>query len=134
MREILFRGKMRTGQWIYGTGWTEFLNMFPDKTDNLCLWSDHQWIEIIPETLGQYTGLKDKNGKMIFEGDILRSVHFESNNETHYLYHIVEWSDRLSGWYMKNTHSNTKDGHVQAWVYFKNAIMPEVIGNIHDNP
>ena len=133
MREILFRGKTPDGQWIYGTGWTEFLNMFPDRTGNLWLWSDHQWKEIIPETLGQYTGLKDKNGKMIFDGDILRTVHFESIDGTNYLYHIVEWSGRLSCWYMKNTHSKTKDGHVQAWVYFKNAIMPEVIGNIHDN-
>ena len=71
MREILFRGKTHDGNWIYGTGWTEFLNMFPDRTGNLWIWSDHQWKEIIPETLGQYTGLKDKNGKMIFEGDII---------------------------------------------------------------
>ena len=35
MREILFRGKTHDGNWIYGTGWTEFLNMFPDRTGNL---------------------------------------------------------------------------------------------------
>ena len=79
MREILFRGKTHDGNWIYGTGWTEFLNLFPDRTGNLWLWSDHQWKEIIHETLGQYTGMKDKNGKTIFEGDIVMGwIHDEN--------------------------------------------------------
>ena len=141
MREILFRGKTPAGRCVYGDHikdriWTDgkpneyIMIRFFDVFEGEYL-EDYEFI--IPETLGQYTGLKDKNGKMVFDGDILRSVHFESIDGTHYLYHIVELSDRLFGWYMKNAHSSTKDGHVQAWVYFKNAIMPEVIGNIHDN-
>lgn len=142
MREILFRGKTPGGWWVYGDHIKDriqtdgkpneyimirFFNVFEGED-----FEDYEFI--IPETIGQYAGKKDHHGKMIFEGDILRSVHFESIDGTHYLHHIVEWSDRLSGWYMKNINSKTKDGHAQAWVYFKNANIPEIIGNIHDNP
>lgn len=142
MREILFRGKTPDGRWvcgdlvkdpcqICGEKYTEYLIRGYDEFDV----DGNEFFELVtPKTVGQYIGLKDKNGKIIFDGDILRSVHFESIDGTNYLYHIVEWSDRLSGWHMKNAHSKTKDGHAQAWVYFKNATMPEIIGNIHDNP
>lgn len=127
MREILFRGKTPDGRWVcgdlvnYDNGKKTIVN---NKDESL----------VINKTIGQYTGMKDKNGKMVFEGDIFRSVHFESRDGMHYLNHIVEWSDRLFGWYMKNAHPCAKDGHLQMWIYFNNAISPEVIGNIHDNP
>lgn len=142
MREILFRGKTPAGRWVYGDHIKDRIETDGNPHEHIMIrffdvFEEEYFVNyefIIPETIGQYTGLKDKNGKMIFDGDILRSVHFESIDGTNYLYHIVEWSDRLSCWYMKNTHSKTKDGHAQAWVYFKNATMPEIIGNIHDNP
>ena len=136
MREILFRGKRKdNGEWVYG-------NLFiPDKADTptqICTGTNVTRISfyISPETVGQYTGLVDKNGKKIFEGDIV-----EANS---YIFVVkfgkcggVDNNDNYGymGFYFDGFDKITKDcieyGLRNDICYFTER---EVIGNIHDNP
>lgn len=70
MREILFRGKREdNGEWVYWNVYGEYTEPF---LDNFSMHSHVNEIEVDPATVGQYTGLTDKNGKRIFEGDIVK--------------------------------------------------------------
>ena len=138
MREILFRGKrVDNGEWVEGYLYriSEYQNPFIMIKDRHA-----ESYEVDPETVGQFTGLTDKNGKRIFEGDILRGFEYPfcSNGEFNYFAEIV-WFDDSSAfgiYTFKNPKSNVRgisEGNIDYLEYF-NVDKWEVIGNIHDNP
>lgn len=123
-REILFRGKRTdNGEWVEGN---LFIPDYPDKPTEICLGTNIVRItyEVIPETVGQYTGLTDKNGKKIFEGDVLE---FTNNDNEKSLY-LIEW-DGISSSYKIWTPEKYCDD-CDYW----NRDRFEIIGNIFDNP
>ena len=131
MREILFRGKRTDdGEWVYGYYGVKGLDTDLEKhyviqetlntatRDNFFYFTD---IEVVTKTVGQYTGLKDKNGKKIFEGDI-------TNHHSHKTTVAWQWSEnynQICGVEVDGTHR----------FYFSiDSVSLELIGNIHDNP
>jgi uncharacterized phage protein (TIGR01671 family) len=116
MRAILFRGKRKdtselNGEWDYGYG---VYNVYiPDRPQPCLLLQEHESYIIHAETIGQCTWLKDKNGKCIFEGD------------------IVEYKTmRLPVRYSEEYACFTVDD--KFWMSAHNEF--KVIGNIHDHP
>lgn len=126
MREILFRGKsVYTGEWVRG-GIVHQTDHYGDTVDKYFIIDGTETqdydigyeYEVIPETVGQYTGLCDKNGKRIFEGDILS---FETMRGT--ISFTVYYDEECGVW---QPFGDSYCGFDPKDV--------EVIGNIHDSP
>jgi uncharacterized phage protein (TIGR01671 family) len=119
MREIKFRGKrIDNGEWVFG--WVSF------QHNRAFIHSDDMpydnAVEVDPATVGQFTGLKDKSGREIYEGDVVKygdTIHevvFEQRNNTAYFGLVYSPEETRSF------------GHYQ------DLQQIEIIGNVHDNP
>ncbi len=122
MNEYKFRGKrVDNGQWVYGfyREWT-MPEIWKDRAyrDGINYYIDEKGTNeshlVIPETVGQYTGLHDKNGKEVYKGDIV----IYGNKIA-----VVVWDDDTCSFKLKY-----KENLYNMWA------ACEVIGNIHDNP
>ncbi|MGN0493125.1 MAG: YopX family protein [Acutalibacteraceae bacterium] len=139
MREILFRGKrVANGKWIEGYIFAQH-NLTERRDDYYIRAYDTDYL-VIPETVGQYTGLADKNGVKIFEGDILKGFEYPfcCDGEFDYFAEIVwfENSPAFGTYTFKNPKSNVRgisEGNTDYLENFNSGEW-EIIGNIHDNP
>ena len=92
----------------------------------------HNYVDCPEMVIIQYTGLKDKNGKEIYEGDI---VGFKRKEILHTLHHsVVEWDDMKAGFFLTRVHMFPKKQDSSIRNEFINAKNKEVIGNIYENP
>ncbi len=136
MREITFRGKrVDNGEWVYGD--------LLQNIDVVKIREREKDINRIakryvcnPETVGQFTGLTDKNGKMIFEGDIISAIALDTGEEQRAVVGFgrfidVNNDDEYIGFYIEFY------GHITTIAQLEMEEIEgcfEVIGNIHDNP
>lgn len=121
MREILFRG-----QRVYNRKWTDGYYV-KRQGDHLLFSFDRMGItrKVIPETVGQFIGILDKNGKKIFEGDILKCI--SPNDGSEFISDFI--ATLSSGITFKNSYLN------RDMILFEYEWMEvEIIGNIYDNP
>lgn len=156
MRKIIFRGKR-----IYGSEWIEGVLLTDNKTVYDILYPEVQadgklkfrHFEVDPDTIGQFTGLTDKNGKEIFEGDVVKCKEFENlgisilSTEESKIFTLDDYKGQCKTTYISQVFYNEAQFYVEEenfesplCLFFgdmKNSqpiFEIEIIGNIHDNP
>ena len=129
----LYHGKrVDNGKWVEGYFFETnapvyraliIVDMAVDITDGYTVILGFNIVEVIPETVGQYAGLTDKNSKKIFEGDIIKNVWTED-------VHTVDWCVDSAVWVLPCVTDERRETTFNSY----SGDDYEVIGNIHDNP
>lgn len=130
MREVLFRGKrIDNGEWVHGylAGFDLIAEREPESTENATglYYGDVPYVgfvEVVTDTIGEYTGLTDRNDTKIYEGDILRVEAFSEDGAEKIV--KVEFDE---GGFCAGRN------FLQSWLSW-GEFHGEVIGNIYDNP
>lgn len=139
MREILFRGKRcDNGEWVYGNfakDGTKFVRRLQGKDEGLTSWGlilfydadsgEIHMYEVERDTIGQFTGLCDKKGEKIFEGDLIDG--WNAMGKEQFKSYRVVWSDFFCGWQAESLHSDDFDS-----LYCTASKKYLVVGNIFD--
>ena len=143
MREILFRGKTPGGKWVEGiySPYNWDIDLVRENKPQIIILSENKddidglWCDIIPETAGQYTGLTDKNGVKIFEGDIVKGTAYSATRIG-----VIVWIDEISSFGVRRVNAPNPTAWENSSILRcvslnkKDEFAAEVIGNIHDNP
>ena len=155
MREILFRGKRQyNGAWVEGCLYRDLYGNYKIREHKV--YDDDVYMDdynIIPESISEFTGLTDQNGKKVFEGDIVEYEHelsgflrFELGedykprrshschwDDKHYLHYkrnyAVEWKEKDARWILRN--GSDQHDLRRTSLSMHNGV---IISNIHDNP
>lgn len=138
--KYLFRGKEKdSGKWIYGDlrhisdGHGGYILCIVDNTNGKN--NDVTGVEVVPETVGMFTGSTDKSRTKIFEGDIVKGTAYSATNIG-----VIVWIDEISGFGVRYVNAPNPTAWVNSSILRCAAIgktdefAAEVIGNIHDNP
>ena len=126
MREILFRGKrINNGEWAYGDLLTcdDEMEIYSESHGENGGW-------VIPETVGEYTGLTDKNGVKIFEGDIVH-LYGDKDTSTRFINYKALVIFAHGGFCAID---GTPDDYAVCRFDFASSLNCEIIGNIYSNP
>ena len=140
MREILFRAKrMSDGEWVDGS---LFIDEKKEKHEILIGYVNYRVSrEVDPNTVGQFTGLTDKNGKKIFDGDIIRSSNGRQSAVSVVKYGAYKpdmvfdmFRDFIGCQPKQPMYGLFAQSNKETVCLFDSPHLIEVIGNIHDNP
>ena len=149
MREILFRGKAinraedreyrtnyKNGDWVYGLVTKMFDERYKEFPAEMTNTDGIGGIEVDYRTVGQFTGLTDKNGKKIFEGDIVKT-HYANAQKSDFIEQVVFHNGKFCAYFSNqlckqwaNLYDGTEHLPQDKSVYMDSV---EVIGNIYDN-
>lgn len=143
-REILFRGKrVDNGEWVEGCYYESRISgcfiLVPKlkarKKDGVIIGDSFDVYEVSPETVGQYTGLTDKNDKKIFDGNIIKFTTWDcQGSDTQHIGVVKLAYGMWSIWKSSNSEYWGADGAFELYMVHSGDDEIEVISNIHDNP
>ena len=127
MREITFRGKRKDNcEWVYGDLYHDWSRLYTKPDIKIA--NNMGKFTVIPETVGQYTGLTDKSGKKIFDGDILESKYCDDAEPDGF-----GISHEIVKWIKVGFFAVEKDRKPDPLILF-DTDTSLIVGNIHDNP